>query len=118
MKKILIADDSLFMRTNLRDMLAGRFEIVEAASGEEVLAKFKDEKPDLVLLDIIMPQAGIEGIDILKNIMKIDPKAKVIVVSSMRQDFLIEKCRELGVTSYIKKPVVVAEMVELIEKTI
>jgi len=123
MKKILIVDDSLFMRMVLKNILskksvtsskggsasrgkasADKYVIVEADSGLKAMEQFKKEKPDLVLLDIIMPESEEEGIGILKKIMKIDSKAKVVMISAVGQDAIIEKCKKRGAKDYIVKP--------------
>ena len=85
-KKILIVDDSLFMRMTLRNNLIGEYEIVEADSGAEALEQFQKEKPDLVLLDIVMPQGEEEGIRVLKEIMKNHPQAQVVMITAVGQE--------------------------------
>ncbi len=74
-KKILIVDDSLFMRMTLRNNLREEYEIVEADSGAKALEQFEREKPDLVLLDIVMPEGEEEGVRVLKEIRKNNPQA-------------------------------------------
>ncbi|ODS30777.1 MAG: CheY-like receiver, partial [Candidatus Scalindua rubra] len=81
-KKILIVDDSLFMRNVLKDNLPDKYKVVEAASGSKAKEQFRKEKPDLTLLDIIMPEGEEEGISVLKNIKKINPKANVVMVTA------------------------------------
>ena len=104
MSKILIADDSLFMRKILKDMLSEKYEIVEADSGTAALEQFEKENPDLVLLDIIMPGGEEEGVTALRSIMKKDPDAQVIMITAVGQDAMIEECRKLGAKDYIIKP--------------
>ena len=103
-KKILIVDDSLFMRMTLRNDLIKEYEIVEAASGVEALEQFEKEKPDLVLLDIVMPQGEEEGIRVLEEIMKNDPQAQVVMITAVGQEAIIEECKKLGAKDYIVKP--------------
>ena len=95
-KKILIADDSLFMRKILKDILADKYEIVEAATGLEAEQQFKEEKPDLILLDIIMPEGEEEGIKVLQKIRKTNPKSQVVMITAVGQDTIIEECKKLG----------------------
>ena len=104
MAKILIADDSAFMRKMVRNTLEklGHKDIIEVANGQEALDKYKSDKPDLVLLDIIMPDIG--GIDVLRSIFKIDKDAKVIMVTAVGQDAMVEECNQLGAKGYIIKP--------------
>ena len=103
-KKILIVDDSLFMRMTLRNNLIEEYEIVEADSGVEALKQFEKEKPDLVLLDIVMPQGEGEGIRVLEEIMKNDPQAQVVMITAVGQEAIIEECKKLGAKDYIVKP--------------
>ena len=103
-KKILIADDSLFMRMTLRNNLPEEYEIVEADSGAEALEQFQKEKPDLVLLDIVMPQGEEEGIRVLKEMMKNNPQAQVVMITAVGQEAIIEECKKLGAKDYIVKP--------------
>lgn len=102
-KKILIVDDSAFMRKIIKDMLLkGNYtNTVEAGSYKEAVAKFKSEQPDLVLLDLILPDKG--GMDVLKEIRKID-KTKVIIISAIGQQQSLQEAKKLGVTEYIVKP--------------
>ena len=106
MKKILIADDSLFMRKVLKDILSRKseYEIVEADSGARTDAQFKKEKPDLILLDIIMPEGEEEGLKVLKGIIKTDSNARVIMISAVGQDAMIKECKKIGARNYITKP--------------
>jgi len=103
-KKILIVDDSLFMRMTLRNNLIGEYEIVEADTGAEALEQFQKEKPDLVLLDIVMPQGEEEGIRVLKEMMKNNPQAQVVMITAVGQEAIIEECKKLGAKDYIVKP--------------
>ena len=115
-KKILIADDSLFMRMTLRSNLIKEYEIVEADSGAEALKQFEKEKPDLVLLDIVMPQGEEEGIRVLEEIMKNDPQAQVVMITAVGQEAIIEECKKLGAKDYIVKPFDEERVNETIEK--
>lgn len=102
MAKILIADDSAFMRKVLSDILAknGHTEIIEAENGKQAIEKYDAEKPDMVLLDVIMPEA--DGIAVLTDIV---PKgAKALVISAVGQENMMNKAKELGALGYIVKP--------------
>ncbi len=117
MKKILIVDDSLFMRKVLKDILSDKkYGIVEADSGDRALEQFKKEKPDLVLLDIIMPGGEEEGVRVLREIIKTTPKANVIMITAVGQDAIIVECKKLGVKDYIIKPFDAQLVVETVEK--
>ena len=120
MRKILIADDSLFMRKVLADILSKnsecKYEIVEADTGEKALKQFKKEKPDLVLLDIIMPEGEEEGLRALQEIIKINPKAQVVMVTAVGQDAIIKNCKKLGARDYITKPFNDKRVIGIVEK--
>ena len=89
MAKILIADDAAFVRLTLRQILegAGHMVVAEAADGDEAYTLYRDTRPDIVLMDITMPEcSGIEG---LKKIRQLDPEAKCIICSAMGQQTLV-----------------------------
>ena len=115
-KKILVADDSLFMRMTLRNNLPEEYEIVEADSGAKALEQFEKEKPDLVLLDIVMPEGEEEGVRVLKEIMKNDPQAQVVMITAVGQEAIIEECKEIGAKDYIVKPFDEKQVAETVEK--
>lgn len=118
MKKILIADDSEFMREVLREIINKNFsdhQIFEAATEQETVDLFKKEKPGLTLLDIIMPENE-EGIEALKQIKKADPDTKVIMISAVGSKKTMEKCQALGAPDYIIKPFDEAEVTKLLKK--
>jgi len=115
-KKILIADDSLFMRKILKDILSDKYEIVEAATGSEAEQQFKEEKPDLTLLDIIMPEGEEEGIEILKKIGKANLKSQVVMITAVGQDTIIEECKKLGAVDYIIKPFDRKDVIRIVQK--
>jgi two-component system chemotaxis response regulator CheY len=100
-KKILLVDDSAFMRKVLRDILesAGYTIFFEAGNGADAIATYKKESPDYVFLDIIMPD--VNGMDVLREV---GANAKVIVVSAVGQKEMIEQAKALGALDYIIKP--------------
>ena len=119
MKKILIADDSLFMRKVLMDIISsmtGKYKIIEAYSGAKALEMNKKEKPDLILLDIIMPESEEAGLNALKKIMKADPESKVVMISAVGQDSVIEECKKHGASAFITKPFDESRITKTIEK--
>lgn len=115
-KKILVADDSLFMRMTLRNNLPEEYEVVEADSGAKTLEQFEKEKPDLVLLDIVMPEGEEEGVRVLKEIMKNDTQAQVVMITAVGQEAIIEECKKLGAKDYIVKPFDEKQVAETMEK--
>ena len=116
MKKILIADDSLFMRMSLKGNLPDGHEVVEADSGAKALEQFKNEKPDLVLLDIVMPEGEDEGVRVLREIMQSDPQACVVMITAVGQEAVIEECKKLGAQDYIVKPFDEQQVAETVRK--
>jgi len=104
MAKILVVDDSAFMRKILRDILTelGYTDVTEAAFGEQALEEFDKKKPDVVLLDIILPD--ISGDKTLDKIMEKDPNAKVLMVTAVGQKPMMDECMKSGAKSYIIKP--------------
>lgn len=117
-KKILLVDDSLFMRNMIKDILTKNFdcEVIEADTGPGAEAKFNKEKPDLTLLDIVMPEGDEEGIRVLKAIKKSDPNAKVIMITAVGHETVIEECKSLGVKEYIIKPLDEDNVIEVLER--
>ncbi|MEM3064077.1 MAG: response regulator [Candidatus Nitrosotenuis sp.] len=104
-KKILVVDDASFMRTVLKDIIKGNglaTEIIEAADGVEGVKAYQAQKPDLVTMDVNMPKA--DGIQALRAIMKIDPAAKVVMVTSVEQKQIVQDAMKLGARDYIVKP--------------
>ncbi|MEM4249350.1 MAG: response regulator, partial [Candidatus Nitrosotenuis sp.] len=104
-KKILVVDDASFMRTVLKDIIKGNglaSEIIEAADGVEGVKAYQAQKPDLVTMDVNMPKA--DGIQALRAIMKIDPAAKVVMVTSVEQKQIVQDAMKLGARDYIVKP--------------
>lgn len=100
-KKILIVDDSAFMRKVLRDIFesAGYTNFSEAANGKEAIEKFNSEHPSIVFLDIIMPD--INGMDVLRAIGR---DGKIVVVSAVGQKEMVEEAKSLGAIDYVVKP--------------
>jgi two-component system, chemotaxis family, chemotaxis protein CheY len=103
-KTILIADDSRFMRILLKNLLTdnGYQVVAEASDGSSAVSLYKEKTPDIVILDLTM--SIMNGLDALKNILKWDPKAKVIIYSAMGQKRLIIDAIEIGAKDFIIKP--------------
>ncbi|MCW3984861.1 MAG: response regulator [Candidatus Bathyarchaeota archaeon] len=116
--KILVVDDSAFTRRIVRNALNGRGfrEVIEAENGEEALRKYETEKPDVVLLDIIVP--GLDGTEVLKRIMNIDENAKVIMLTAVGQAKTMKTCNILGSAGYIVKPFDERQLVDTVEETL
>jgi len=119
MKKILIVDDSLFMRSVMKDILSskvGKYNIVEATSRTSALKLFRKENPDLILLDIIMPESEEAGLEVLREVMKAKPEAKIVMVTAVGQDLVMEECKKLGAKDYITKPFDEMHVIKTVEK--
>lgn len=102
-QRILIVDDSALARRNLRHVLepAG-YEVVEAEDGLVALERYFLEKPDIVMLDLVMK--GMYGLDVLKKILELDPAARVLVVSADVQSSSHEMALEAGARGFVSKP--------------
>lgn len=104
MTKIMVVDDAAFLRVMLKDMLkaAGFDNVSEAVNGEEAVKLYKQVKPDLVTMDITMPE--LDGIMALITIRKHDPQAKVIMCSAMGQQDMVVRAIQAGAKDFIVKP--------------
>lgn len=116
--RILIVDDAAFMRMMIRDILTKNgFEVCgEANDGIQAIEKFKELHPDLITMDITMPE--MDGIQALKEIKKIDPNAKVIMCSAMGQQAMVIDAIQAGAKDFIVKPFQADRVIEAIKKTL
>lgn len=117
-KKILIVDDAAFMRMMIKDILTknGYDVVAEAGDGAQAIEKYKEHRPDLVTMDITMPE--VDGISALKEIKKIDPDAKVIMCSAMGQQAMVIDAIQAGAKDFIVKPFQADRVIEAIKKTL
>lgn len=114
---ILSIEDSDFERKVIKNMMEERgSELIQASNGEEGLQKFEEESPDLVLLDLRLPD--MEGLEVLEEIQERSPGAKVIIVSIVREDETIEEAKEIGAEEYLEKPIDEDELYEAIKRVI
>ena len=103
-KRIFLVDDEIAICTLLRKFLTSKgYEVYTALDGQTAIARVKELKPHIVLLDIMMP--GMGGIETLKEIKKVDPRVGVIMVIGVGDDELGRRTLELGAYEYITKPV-------------
>ena len=102
--RLLIVDDAMFMRQRIREIaVAAGWEIVgEAADGVEALDVYDRERPSLVTLDIVMPK--MDGVAVLKEIMQVDPTARIVMVSAVNQKQNLAECIDAGAVDFIVKP--------------
>lgn len=116
--EVLIVDDAAFMRMMLKDILTkANYKVVgEASNGKQAVEQYKKFKPELVTMDITMPE--VNGIEALKAIKKMDPAAKVLMVSAMGQEKLIVESMDAGALDFIVKPFQPAKVVEVIKKIV
>ena len=114
-KKILTVDDMLFMRTALKKILeSSGYEIVgEAENGRDGVEKYKRTLPDIVTMDITMPD--MDGLEALGKIKEINPDAKVVMVSAMGQEKNIFEAVKLGAKNFIVKPFKADKVLEVIK---
>ena len=104
-KGILIVDDATFVRVRLKKIIEKMefAEVIgEASNGDDAVSLYKELKPDLVTMDLVMPNR--DGIQAIEDILSFDQTAKIVVVSAMGQKLSIEEAIEKGAKEYIKKP--------------
>jgi two-component system, chemotaxis family, chemotaxis protein CheY len=108
--RILVADDADFMYEMLENLIdKNRFEVVGyAGDGEEAVKKFKELTPDLVTMDILMPRMN--GIKSIKEMRRLNPKARVLVISALSDPDLVKEAMAAGASDYITKPFSVSDL--------
>ena len=118
MYKIMLTDDAGFMRKMVQNHLSsvGYKNFVEASDGAQAVEVYQEEKPDLVLMDITMP--NMSGLEALEAIRKIDPTAKVIMCSAMGQETMVMDAIRLGAMDFIVKPFKKEKIIETVSKII
>ncbi|AKP41583.1 TPA: response regulator [Clostridioides difficile] len=116
--KILIVDDAIFMRMIIKEALSksGYNNLIEANDGEEACNIFKYEKPDLMLLDITMPKK--DGLEVLREIKKLDSSAKVVMCSAIGQENMIVEAIKLGALDFIVKPFKTETLVKVVNNVL
>lgn len=117
-KRILIVDDAAFMRMMIKDILnKNGYEVVgEADNGKKAVEKFKELNPDLVIMDITMPE--VDGIQAVKEIKKIDGNSKVVMCSAMGQQAMVIEAIQAGAKDFIVKPFQADRVIEAVNKAI
>ena len=113
---VLVCDDAIFMRTMIGDILTqAGFEIVgEAESGLQAVQKYRELKPDLVTMDIVMPDMG--GIEAVREICKQDPDAKILMCSAMGQQALVVEAIQAGAKDFVVKPFQPSRVLEAVQR--
>ena len=104
MKKVLIVDDAAFMRVSIKNMLTKNgYEVIgEAENGKVALQKYQDLTPDVVTMDITMPE--MDGLTSLKKILALDPGANIVMISAMGQESMVREAVLAGAKGFIVKP--------------
>ncbi len=117
-KNILVCDDAAFMRMMIKDILTKNGYTVagEAENGLKAVEKYKEVTPDLVLMDITMPE--MDGIQALKEIKKNDPAAKIIMCSAMGQQAMVIESIQAGAKDFIVKPFQAERVLEAVKKVV
>lgn len=118
MAKVLVVDDAAFMRMMVKDILTKNgYEVAgEAVNGKDALDKYREIKPDLVTMDITMPE--VDGITALKNIRAEFPDARVLMCSAMGQQAMVIEAIQAGAKDFIVKPFQADRVIESVKKAI
>ena len=114
-RTVMIVDDSLFMRKIMRGILTEKGYVVtaEAASGIEAMRNLHASHPDIILLDIILPDSN--GLALLESVITACPDSKVVVCSSIGESQVIQKAIDLGAAAYIQKPFTPEKVTDVLE---
>jgi len=117
-QSVLICDDAIFMRTMLADILqqAGFDVVGEAETGAQAVARYRELRPDLVTMDIVMPDMG--GIDAVREITKLDPGARILMCSAMGQQALVIEAIQAGAKDFVVKPFQPSRVLEAIQRVL
>lgn len=115
---VLVCDDAIFMRTMISDILAqAGYEIVgEAETGAQAIERYKQLKPDLVTMDIVMPDLG--GIEAVREIVKFDPSARILMCSAMGQQALVVEAIQAGARDFVVKPFQPSRVLEAVQRVL
>ncbi len=118
MASILISDDSNAIRLVLRDIVEiGKHTVIgEAIDGADTVKKYHQLKPDLLLLDLAMPKK--DGLTVIQEIIEVNPKAKIILITAADNIKIIDKCIASGAKSYIAKPFEFKQVLKIIDETL
>jgi two-component system chemotaxis response regulator CheY len=116
--RVLVCDDAIFMRTMISDILSGAgYEVVgEAETGVQAIERYRELKPDLVTMDIVMPDMG--GIDAVREIVKGDANAKILMCSAMGQQALVVEAIQAGAKDFVVKPFQPSRVLEAVQRVL
>ncbi len=115
---VLVCDDAIFMRTMISDILTqAGFEVIgEAESGVQAVDKYRQLRPDLVTMDIVMPDMG--GIEAVREICKADPEARILMCSAMGQQALVVEAIQAGAKDFVVKPFQPSRVLEAVQRVL
>jgi len=115
---VLVCDDAVFMRTMVSDILsqAGFTVVGEAENGKQAVEKYQQLKPDLVTMDIIMPEMG--GIEAVKQITQMDAAARILMCSAMGQQALVQEALQAGARDFVVKPFQPSRVLEAVQRVL
>ncbi|GIW51328.1 MAG: chemotaxis protein CheY [Gemmatimonadales bacterium] len=115
---VLVCDDAMFMRSMLRDILTqAGFEVVgEAATGTEAVERYKQLRPDLVTMDIVMPD--LDGIEAVRRIVDFDPSARILMCSALGQQALVIEAIRAGAKDFVVKPFQPSRVLEAVHRVL
>ncbi len=118
MARILVADDASFMRQMIREIIEseGHEVIAEASDGVEAVEAYNEHRPDLVMMDIVMPRRS--GIDAVRGLMQMDPNACVVMCSALGQESLVKEALEAGASDFIVKPFKPDNVLDILRKVL
>ena len=118
MAKVMIADDSDAIRLVLKDIMAiGEHEVVsEAVDGADAVAKYDETNPDILLLDLAMPQK--DGLTVVKEITAKHPDAKIILITASEDQNIINQCLSAGAKTFVSKPFNFDNVLKIIADTV
>lgn len=116
--RVLVVDDAAFMRMMVKDILTKNgYEVVgEAENGMKALEKYQELKPDLITMDITMPE--MDGISAVKEIKKVDPNAKIVMCSAIGQQAMVIEAIQAGARDFIVKPFQPDRVLEAVRKAV
>jgi two-component system chemotaxis response regulator CheY len=113
---VLIVDDNQLARALLRDSLPEGCEVIEARDGVEAVNLFRASRPDVVMIDLMMPEKS--GMEALAEIQAIDPKSRVLVISSLDTDSLRQRALDGGAVGYVVKPFHPLEIADAVQRAL
>lgn len=118
MKKILIVDDSSYMRMFIKKVIEkdGSYIMLEASSKDDAIEMFKNENPNIVVLDLNMSRVRKDGIEVLMEIMTINPEVVAIIISAVGYEDVKNECLALGAKTYLRKPFDTKELLKTLEE--